>query len=377
MKRIFAIVMLCCFSCKHDAQQQSEIADERAPIQWATYESQGAIKNRQIVLVSGDEEYRSEEVLPQLAKILSNRHGFDCTVLFAQDSLKPGIINPNYRYNIPGLHLLDSADLVVWFTRFRELPVNQMQYLDNYLKKGKPILAIRTATHAFNFVDPDHPFAHYSWNYQGQIADWHLGFGKKILGETWYTHHGDHKNQSTRGLFPQVAKKHKVLTGIKNGSVWGPTDVYGVRTPLPEDVEVILLGETIDRAAEFDSNDPMYGMKESDTTIATVRSLGDGTSYNPNEAMPPLVWSKSYQVEYGRRGKAITSTIGSSTDFLDEEVRRLLVNASYYLLGQPVPKNANVDLLGEFSPSAYQFHDDAYWVQKNLKIVELLEGITD
>ena len=46
---------------------------------------------KRIVLVSGDEEYRSEEALPQLAKILSIRHGFDTVVLFGQDPVEwPG-----------------------------------------------------------------------------------------------------------------------------------------------------------------------------------------------------------------------------------------------------------------------------------------------
>ena len=62
----------------------------------------GAGQGKHIVLVSGDEEYRSEEALPQLAKILAKRHGFKCTVLFAIDR-HDGTINPNQNDNIPGL----------------------------------------------------------------------------------------------------------------------------------------------------------------------------------------------------------------------------------------------------------------------------------
>src|SRR5689334_10905550 len=78
---------------------------------------QGPGNGKRVVLVSGDEEYRSEQALPQLARILSDRHGFDCVVLFAIDP-KDGSINPNYSSNIPGLESLDSADLLVLFTRF-------------------------------------------------------------------------------------------------------------------------------------------------------------------------------------------------------------------------------------------------------------------
>ena len=88
---------------------------------------------KHIVLVSGDEEYRSEEALPQLAKILSSEHGFDCTVLFAIDP-KTGLIDPNYRQNIPGLGALKNADLLILFTRRRNLPDEQMQAFDEYLK---------------------------------------------------------------------------------------------------------------------------------------------------------------------------------------------------------------------------------------------------
>src|SRR5580692_8634239 len=75
---------------------------------WIVYDGfDGPGKGKHIVLVSGDEEYRSEEALPQLAKILAKEHGFKCTVLFAID--KDGTINPNVNNNIPGLEALKSA----------------------------------------------------------------------------------------------------------------------------------------------------------------------------------------------------------------------------------------------------------------------------
>src|SRR6187200_2638832 len=96
---------------------------------WAagiTYEGgSGPGSGKHIVLVSGDEEYRSEEALPQLGKILALRHGFRCTVLFAIDP-QDGTINPNISNNIPGLETLKSADLLILFTRFRNLPDDQM-----------------------------------------------------------------------------------------------------------------------------------------------------------------------------------------------------------------------------------------------------------
>src|SRR4051794_18339498 len=78
-------------------------AGDPAPAPWVVYEgSDGPGKGKHIVFVSGDEEYRSEEALPQLAKVLARHHGFKCTVLFAIDA-KTGTINPNVNNNIPGL----------------------------------------------------------------------------------------------------------------------------------------------------------------------------------------------------------------------------------------------------------------------------------
>src|SRR5215210_8014702 len=71
----------------------------------------GPGSGKHIVFLSGDEEYRSEEGLPMLAKILSVRHGFKCTVLFAID--KQGNIAPEVLTNLPGNEALDSADAIV------------------------------------------------------------------------------------------------------------------------------------------------------------------------------------------------------------------------------------------------------------------------
>ncbi|NDF01267.1 MAG: hypothetical protein EB034_23820, partial [Verrucomicrobia bacterium] len=68
-----------------------------------------------------------------------------------------------------------------------------------------------------------------------------------------------------------------------------------------------------------------------------------------------IVWTKSYQLPEGKPGKAFTTTMGSSTDLENEALRRLLVNATYQLLGMPVPAKAEVDIVGEYKPTAYGF----------------------
>src|SRR5215470_11213532 len=97
--------------------------------------SKGPGQGKHIVLVSGDEEYRSEEALTQLGKILSYHHGFTCTVLFPIDP-RTGLVDPNYLGNIPGLEALKRADLMIIFVRFRNLPDEQMQLINDYLNSG-------------------------------------------------------------------------------------------------------------------------------------------------------------------------------------------------------------------------------------------------
>src|SRR6266540_1033393 len=88
---------------------------------WVAYEgAQGPGKGKHIVFITGDEEYRSEEGMPMLAKILAVRHGFKCTVLFPINPAD-GTIDPNNQTNIAGMEALRSADMVLMQLRLREI----------------------------------------------------------------------------------------------------------------------------------------------------------------------------------------------------------------------------------------------------------------
>ncbi|MDA0195123.1 MAG: ThuA domain-containing protein [Bacteroidetes bacterium] len=369
---LLAATILCsCGSSTTKTNEEASNTVAEAPQQWLTFEGRSDMPN--VVLVSGDEEYRSEEALPQIAKILSLRHGFNCTVLFAQDPEKPGIINPNYLNNIPGLDQLQSADMMIVFLRFRALPDEQMQYIDDYLKSGKPVLGIRTSTHAFNFneVDFESKFAHYSNYYEGE-DEWKEGFGRFILGEKWISHHGSHRHQSTRGLTAPGAEGHPILNGIAEGEIWGPTDVYGVRLPLPGDSQPIILGQVINRAGEYDENDVLYGMRISDNEVAGIDPEAKGDKkYDPNQPMMPVAWTKSYQIPEGQKGKVFATTLGASTDLLTEGTRRMMVNAVFWCLNLEVPERANVDIVGSYQPTPFAFVDADYWINQNRSVSSL------
>lgn len=366
MKHLIYLILLTIFlACEASKieNKTSELAENEVVTQ-LNYEGD---KEQKIVLVSGDEEYRSEEALPQLAKILNVHHDFDCTVLFAQDPNELGIVNPNYTQNIPGLEALAEADLVILFTRFRELPDAQMQHFDRYLKAGKPIINLRTATHAFRFQDSTHQWKHWGNYFEEEGSKWNGGFGRLVAGERWHTHHGHHKHQSTRG---RLAAQHPITTSIKDGEIWGSTDVYGVRLPLPGDTQPLVLGEVVDRAGAYQEDDLHYGLRESDVQKATINPAAK-EAYQPNDPMMPIAWIRTYQLPEGKKGTAFTSTIGASVDLMNEGVRRLLVNATYFLLDETVPIAAKVDLVGDYQPTQYNFHDDAYWEKRAIKIEDL------
>lgn len=292
---------------------------------------EGPGRGKHIVLVSGDEEYRSEEALPQLGKILAVRHGFTCTVLFAIDP-QDGTINPNVS-NIPGLEALDTADLMVIFTRFRDLPDEQMAPIVRYLEAGKPVVGIRTATHAFN-IPAGKKYAKYSYN--SRDPSYPQGFGRQVLGETWISHHGRHGVQSTRGILAPAQQQHPILRGIRDGDIWGPTDVYGVRLPLPGDSQPLVLGQVL------------TGMRPDDPPLEGAK----------NDPMMPIAWIKTYEGKDGRRGRVFCSTIGAASDLVSEGTRRLLVNACYWAVGleDRIPERSNVELVGPYDPSPFKFN---------------------
>ena len=297
---------------------------------WVVYEgAAGPGQGKNVVLVSGDEEYRSEECLPQLGKILAERHGFRCTVLFAINP-ETGEIDPNRNNNIPGLEALDTADLMIIATRFRNLPDDQMKHIVDYVESGRPVIGLRTATHAFN-LSKDSAYQGYHWGDKSTDG----GFGRRVLGETWISHHGEHGRQSTLGLIAEGQELHPVLKGIKSGDVWGPTDVYGVRLPLPEGCQPLVMGEIL------------TGMKPEDPPLSGEK----------NAPMMPVAWVKTFTGSTGKTARVFTTTMGAAQDLQNAGVRRMLVNATYWTLGleDKIDPASNVDLVGEYAPSAFSF----------------------
>jgi type 1 glutamine amidotransferase len=249
-----------------------------------------------IVFVTGDDEYRSEITMPMIAAILEKTHGFRTSIVYARPK-------PQTKDNIEGLEVLDSADLLVMFTRFRALPEGQLQHILRYVESGKPIVGLRTSTHAFLYPD-GHP--------RQAMND---GFGLDVFGQKWVTHHGS--QSSTDVAVHATSAAHPILRGVApfHARSW----LYHV-APLNGEATVLL----------------------------------DGTSINSNKAAKvaefpltqPVAWTRQYKAS-----RVFFTTLGHPEDFAQESMRRLVVNGIYWALGRDVPKGgAEATVVGTYDP---------------------------
>jgi type 1 glutamine amidotransferase len=290
---------------------------------------EGPGKDKTIVLVSGDEEYRTEESMPMLAKILSEKHGFTCKVLFSWD--KTGkYIDPNNQQGVIGWEHLKDADLMLIGTRFRKPNAEDAEHITNFLNSGKPVVGIRTSTHAFNGGE----------KFGDKIS---FGqFGPLIMGEGWVSHHGRHKVEGARGMIETKNAAHPILKGVTD--VFGPSDVYGVKR-LTEKDTILLRG-------------------------AVTENLEPSSSFvdSKNDPMQPLAWLHPYEAPNGKKGTTFCTTMGASVDLVSEDLRRMLVNSVYFLTGLKVPENADVSYVDPFYPSFYGFiKDKEFWPGQDMQ----------
>ena len=289
----------------------------------------GPGKGKTIVLVSGDEEYRTEESMPMLAKILAEKHGFTCKVLFAWDSTGK-YIDPNNQSGVNGWNHLNDADLMLIGTRFRRPSEKDAKHITAFLNAGKPVIGIRTSTHAFNG----------NGSFGGKIS--YGQFGPLVMGEGWVNHHGKHKGEGARGIIEVKNAAHPILKGVTD--VFGPSDVYGIRRLTDKDT-ILMRG-------------------------AVTKTLEPNSSFvdSKNDPMQPLAWLHPYTAPNGKIGTTFCTTMGASVDLVSEDLRRLLVNAAFFLTGLNVPDNADVSYVDPFYPSFYGFiRDKEFWPGQDMQ----------
>lgn len=290
---------------------------------WVHYPAaSGPGGGKRIVLIAGDEEYRSEDSLPMLGKILSRHHGFDCSVLFSVG--KDGCIDPNAAASLSHPEALDSADAIVMLIRFRKWPDETMKRFDDAMKRGVPVIGLRTSTHAFRLPETSR-FASYNT------------FGKDVLGERWVSHWGKHKVEAGKGVIEPAHAADPILRGV--GEVFFDSDVYEAAPP--PDARILMRGRVL------------AGMKATDPPASYTKQRADGGTQDVNDPMMPVAWTRELRTAGGRPHKIFTTTMGAATDLANEGLRRLVVNAVYWATGLDVPAKAEVDPVGSYQPLMY------------------------
>ena len=308
-------------------------ADSEHPVPdsdlWLTYSGKaGPGRGRHVVLIAADQEYRSEQSLPMLARVLSQHHGFDCTVLFSVN--ENGEVDPTLpapfkdktkRHNIPGLKYLAKADCVIWLSRFMQLPEEQMQHFYRYFDSGKPLIALRTANHGF--------FGRMNYKKDGKTVSL-----DKLLGGSFRGHHGGWHRESTEGIVVEENKAHPILAGVKR--IWGTSDVYRCHTqnsPFPADCTSLVLGQPL-------------------------MNLEPDAKPNTKKEPLPVAWTKTWTGNSEKPSRIFHFTMGSAEDFANEGVRRITVNAVYWGLKmeQQIDANRTVEIVGDYKPMKAGFN---------------------
>jgi type 1 glutamine amidotransferase len=290
-----------------------------------TYEGEaGPGRGKHLVFLAGDHEYRSEETLPALARILARRYGFRCSVFFTTDPAT-GFIEPGSS-SIAGLDQLGAADLMVVFLRFQDFPDAEMRHIVDYLERGGPVVGFRTATHAFQIKRPAAPFLKYAWDWKG--PGFEGGFGRQILGETWVSHYGRNHQQSSRFVLQAEHAGHPILRGVKN--VWVQSGGY-TADPAPGS-QVLALGRILD-------------------------GMTPGSPPAKGKTEQPVAWVRSYRTQSGAGARVFTTTHGASEDLLDEGFRRMSINGILWAAGleDAIRPDGAIGFVGPFRPSTFSF----------------------
>jgi type 1 glutamine amidotransferase len=278
---------------------------------------------KHIVFLAGDHEYRSEESLPALARILARHYGFKCSVFFTTDP-KTGFIEPGSS-DISGLEALRTADLMVVFLRFQDFPDAEMQHIVDYLDRGGPVVGFRTATHAFQILRPDAKFLKYTWK---GVEGYPGGFGRQILGETWVTHYGKNHAQSSRLLLQADQATHPILRGVKD--VWVQSGGY-TANPI-EGSRVLATGQILE------------GMTPDSPPATGKETL-------------PVAWYRTYTMPSGKSGRVFATTHGASEDLLNDGFRRMSVNACLWAAGleAAIRPDSDIAFVGPYQPTTFGF----------------------
>ena len=243
-------------------------------------------KRPRVLFIIAENEYDADKTLPEFARELQTKHNFFCE--FALGVSKAS--SSEERNNIAGMEALISADLAVVYVRRRALPSEQIKYLRDYVNSGKPVVALRTASHAFALRGNELP--------EG-LTDW-PGFDAEVLGGNYHGHHGNKAEDGPRTYVwvKPGMESHPILAGVPTGEIFVRSWLYKT-LPLAETTTVLMMGRVEDR--------------------------------KPHE---PVAWTNTS----GAGGKVFYTSLGHLEDFKLPWFRRMIVNAVFWTLDKPVTK---------------------------------------
>jgi len=218
---IITIVLLLAFA------MSSTSAGAKKSIEPVKQKDECIAKKPHIVfLITKDtNNYEAHKTVPRFAEQLEKEHGYEVTVLLGTGD------HGSYRY--PSMDALSQADLLVIFARRIALPHEQMNAIKTYLSKGKPLIGIRTANHAFAV--------------QGKIADVADGF------EDWPDFVADYLGCENRGYGPDAlgyevtvvseAANHPIVKDLQIKQWHSKGGIYKVAPLLDKKATVLLMGK--------------------------------------------------------------------------------------------------------------------------------------
>jgi len=282
-------------------------------------------KKPHIVFVIGDEEYRSEESMPMLGQLVHRELGARISLCYPLDD--KGVINPNINNNIVGLEALKTADLMVVFARWRELPKEQAKWITDYAESGKPMVGFRTATHTFMYkTDSSMAYLNNYWP-------------ATVFGQQWIVHHGhfDDGKKPLTSVYVKPGSNTPILNGFQPFQAYSWLyHVDGGDWKLNGDCVPFLEGKSLKSKHEMEGKLDKFPITQ------------------------PVAWTKTYTGKRGKTARVFFTTLGHPYDFKDVSMRKLALNGIYWALGleKRIPKNGvNATLVEPYEPNNSGFGD--------------------
>ena len=231
-----------------------------------------------VVFMIGESEYNTASTLPMFAKKQLEYRGIRCSFVH---------VNQNDPNDFAGLEALKDADLLFLSVRRRTPPKAQLDLVRAHLAKGKPLVGIRTASHAFDHEPPSENHARWA------------KFDDEILGVDYRNHYGNKPPKDPATIIQATAAgaNHPILTAI------------------PRDA--------------FESKSHLYKNKP---VTSTVSVLMTGTLAGRDEISEPVAWTNK-----SNGSRIFYTSLGSVDDFGLPAFQRLLLNGILWALDEPVP----------------------------------------